>query len=94
MACFGGRAANAPDRRAAAGPNQFNRRRRQFATAGGGQTLCDRRLPVLGNTLLPEEAIKAITDRHTGTNLLAEDIVSTIKELQAEYHARGYDTIG
>jgi hemolysin activation/secretion protein len=49
---------------------------------------------VLGNTLLPEEAIKAITDRHTGTNLLAEDIVSAIKELNAEYHARGYDTIG
>jgi hemolysin activation/secretion protein len=48
---------------------------------------------VLGNTLLPDEAIKAIFDRHTGTNVGFEDVSSGIKELQAEYHARGYDTI-
>jgi len=48
---------------------------------------------VTGNTLLPEEAVKAILDRHTGTNLAPEDIIGAIKELQAEYHARGYDTI-
>jgi hemolysin activation/secretion protein len=48
---------------------------------------------VLGNTLLPEETIKAIFGRHTGTNVGFEDVSSGIKELQAEYHARGYDTI-
>jgi hemolysin activation/secretion protein len=48
---------------------------------------------VLGNTLLPEEAIKAIFDRHTGTNVGFEDVSAGIKELKAEYHARGYDTI-
>ena len=48
---------------------------------------------VLGNTLLPEEAIKGIFDRHTGTNVGFEDISAGIKELKAEYHARGYDTI-
>ena len=48
---------------------------------------------VTGNTLLPEEALRAILDRHTGTNLAPEDIIGAIKELKAEYHARGYDTI-
>ena len=48
---------------------------------------------VMGNTLLPEEALRAILDRHTGTNLAPEDIISAIKDLKAEYHARGYDTV-
>jgi hemolysin activation/secretion protein len=48
---------------------------------------------VTGNTLLPEEAVRAIVERHTGTNLAPEDILGAIKDLQAEYHARGYDTI-
>jgi hemolysin activation/secretion protein len=51
------------------------------------------RYEVTGNTLLPEEALRAILDRHTGTNLAPEDIISAIKDLKAEYHARGYDTI-
>src|ERR1017187_2160919 len=41
---------------------------------------------VLGITLLPEETIKAIFGRHTGTNVGFEDVSSGIKELQAEYH--------
>jgi hemolysin activation/secretion protein len=48
---------------------------------------------VLGNTLLPQETVQAIFGRHTGTNVGFEDVSSGIKELQAEYHARGYDTI-
>jgi hemolysin activation/secretion protein len=48
---------------------------------------------VLGNTLLPDEALKAIFGRHTGTNVGFEDVAGGMKELQDEYHARGYDTI-
>jgi len=48
---------------------------------------------VLGNTLLPAQTVQAIFGRHTGTNIGFEDVSSGIKELQAEYHARGYDTI-
>jgi len=48
---------------------------------------------VLGNTLLPDQALQAIFARHTGTNVGFEDVSSGIKELQAEYHARGYDTV-
>jgi hemolysin activation/secretion protein len=51
------------------------------------------RYDVQGNTLLPEEAVRAITQRHTGTNLAPDDITGAIKDLQAEYHARGYDTV-
>jgi hemolysin activation/secretion protein len=48
---------------------------------------------VQGNTLLPEATVKAIFDRHIGTNVGFEDVSAGIKELKAEYHARGYDTI-
>ena len=48
---------------------------------------------VLGNTLLPDDTLKAIFDRHTGLNIGFDDISSALKELQLEYHLRGYDTI-
>jgi hemolysin activation/secretion protein len=48
---------------------------------------------VAGNTLLPEKTLKAILSKHTGTNITFADIAGAVKELQLEYHNRGYDTV-
>jgi hemolysin activation/secretion protein len=48
---------------------------------------------VEGNTLLPEKVVNGILSQHTGTNVTFEDVGSAVKELQLEYHNRGYDTI-
>jgi hemolysin activation/secretion protein len=62
---------------------------------GPGQTLHFEvsRYEVTGNTLLPEKVLEGIFSRHTGTNITFEDVASAEKELQLEYHNRGYDTI-
>jgi hemolysin activation/secretion protein len=48
---------------------------------------------VLGNTLLPRKVLDGILAKHTGTNVTFADVASAVKELQLEYHDRGYDTI-
>jgi len=48
---------------------------------------------VLGNTLLPQKVLDGILAKHTGTNVTFADVASAVKELQLEYHDRGYDTI-
>jgi hemolysin activation/secretion protein len=47
----------------------------------------------MGNTLLPEKAAAGILSRHTGTNITFDDVAKAAKELQLEYHNRGYDTV-
>jgi hemolysin activation/secretion protein len=51
------------------------------------------RYEVTGNTLLPEEVVDGILSKHTGTNITFVDVGAAVKELQLEYHDRGYDTI-
>jgi hemolysin activation/secretion protein len=60
-----------------------------------GQTLhfLVSRYEVTGNTLLPKKVLDGIFARHTGTNITFDDVASAEKELQLEYHNRGYDTI-
>ncbi len=48
---------------------------------------------VTGNTLLSEKTLQSIFSKHTGTNITKADFVSAVKELQLEYHDRGYDTV-
>jgi hemolysin activation/secretion protein len=48
---------------------------------------------VEGNTLLPGKVVNGILSQHTGTNVTFDDVGSAVKELQLEYHNRGYDTI-
>jgi hemolysin activation/secretion protein len=48
---------------------------------------------VTGNTLLPEKVLEGILSKHTGTNVTFENVTSAVKELQLEYHNRGFDTI-
>ena len=48
---------------------------------------------VLGNTLLPRKILDGILTKHTGTNVTFADVASAVKELQLEYHDRGFDTI-
>ncbi len=48
---------------------------------------------VTGNTLLPEKTLKTILSKHTGANVTFADVASAVKELQLEYHNRGYDTV-
>lgn len=51
------------------------------------------RYEVLGNTLLPQTAVSKITSKHIGTNITFVEVAAAVKELQLEYHDRGYDTI-
>jgi hemolysin activation/secretion protein len=51
------------------------------------------RYDVMGNTLLPKKVLDGIVSKHTGTNITFDDVASAEKELQLEYHNRGYDTI-
>jgi hemolysin activation/secretion protein len=51
------------------------------------------RYEVEGNTLLPEKVLDGILAQHTGTNVTFDDVGGAVKELQLEYHNRGYDTI-
>jgi hemolysin activation/secretion protein len=51
------------------------------------------RYEVTGNTRLPEKALNDILSRHTGTNVTFDDVSRAVKELQLEYHNRGFDTI-
>jgi hemolysin activation/secretion protein len=48
---------------------------------------------VLGNHLLAEDTLQNIFAKHVGTNLNFEDIVDAAKELQEEYHDRGFDLV-
>jgi hemolysin activation/secretion protein len=48
---------------------------------------------VMGNTLLPQKVLDGILSKHTGTNVTFADVASAVKELQLEYHGRGFDTI-
>jgi hemolysin activation/secretion protein len=48
---------------------------------------------ILGNTLLSDRVLNDILSRHVGTNVTFDDVASAVKELQLEYHNRGYDTI-
>ena len=48
---------------------------------------------VEGSTLLPEKVLSGILAKHTGTNVTFDDVAGAVKELQMEYHNRGYDTI-
>jgi hemolysin activation/secretion protein len=67
---------------------------RSSATAtNAGPTFWVQGYEVHGNTLLSEATLKAIFARHTGTRVTKEDIFAALKDLQLEYHARGYDTI-
>ncbi len=52
-----------------------------------------REYEVAGNSLLPQQTVKTILSRHTGTNVTFTDVADGVKELQMEYHNRGYDTI-
>jgi hemolysin activation/secretion protein len=51
------------------------------------------RYEVAGNTLLAPKVLDGILSKHTGTNVTFADVASAVKELQLEYHNRGYDTI-
>jgi hemolysin activation/secretion protein len=51
------------------------------------------RYEVTGNTLLPDKAVTEILSKHTGTNITFDDVSKAVKELQLEYHNRGYDTV-
>ena len=51
------------------------------------------RYELMGNTLLPDKALAGILSRHTGTNITFDDVSKAVKELQLEYHNRGYDTV-
>ena len=51
------------------------------------------RYEVMGNTLLPAKVLDGVLSKHTGTNVTYQDVASGVKELQLEYHNRGYDTI-
>jgi hemolysin activation/secretion protein len=46
-----------------------------------------------GNTLLPAKTLNAILTRHTGTNISFDEVTAALKDLQMEYHNRGYDTV-
>jgi hemolysin activation/secretion protein len=48
---------------------------------------------VTGNTLLPGRVLEGILSKHAGTNMTFVDVAGAVKELQLEYHNRGYDTI-
>jgi len=48
---------------------------------------------VEGNTLLSKKVVDGILSKHTGTNITFADVGAAVKELQLEYHNRGYDTI-
>ncbi len=48
---------------------------------------------VEGNTLLSEKVIDSALTNHTGTNVTFQDVAVAVKELQLEYHNRGYDTV-
>ena len=48
---------------------------------------------VTGNSLLPLETLQSTLWKYTGTNIGFTDIASAVKDLQKEYHARGYDTV-
>jgi hemolysin activation/secretion protein len=48
---------------------------------------------VMGNTLLPKKVLDGILAKHTGTNVTFADVAGAVKELQLEYHNRGFDTI-
>jgi hemolysin activation/secretion protein len=52
-----------------------------------------RRYILTGNTLLPYQVVDEILARHTGTNVTFEDVAAAVKELQMEYHNRGFDTV-
>jgi hemolysin activation/secretion protein len=51
------------------------------------------RYEVTGNTLLPAKILDGILSQHTGSNVTFVDVAAAVKELQLEYHNRGYDTI-
>jgi len=46
-----------------------------------------------GNTLLPGKIYNGVLSKHTGTNVTFADVAAAVKELQLEYHNRGYDTV-
>ncbi|HEY3860788.1 MAG TPA: ShlB/FhaC/HecB family hemolysin secretion/activation protein [Verrucomicrobiae bacterium] len=50
------------------------------------------RYDVAGNTLLPEKVLHGILAKHTG-DVTFVDVAKAVKELQMEYHDRGFDTI-
>lgn len=47
---------------------------------------------ILGNTLIPDQMLNKIFAPHVGANVTFDDVASAVKELQLEYHNRGYDT--
>ena len=51
------------------------------------------RYDVEGNTLLPDNTVSGVMSDHTGTNITFDEVAAAVKELQLEYHNRGYDTI-
>ncbi len=70
----------------------------QTTNAAGAATTAETRFSVkdyeiIGNTLLPEKAVQAIVTKHAGTNINFDEVTSVLKELQMEYHQRGYDTV-
>jgi hemolysin activation/secretion protein len=48
---------------------------------------------VVGNDLLPDDTLQYIFAKHVGTNLEFIGIVDAAKELQQEYHDRGFDLV-
>lgn len=48
---------------------------------------------VTGNTLLPEKVVNEIFAKRAGTNVTFDDVAGAEKELQLEYHNRGFDTV-
>lgn len=61
-------------------------------------TNSERQFPILtyqiaGNSLLPWEVFRTIFLKYTGTNITFTDITKAAKELQMEYHDRGFDTV-
>jgi len=48
---------------------------------------------IMGNSLLPQKVLDDVLVKHTGTNVTFADVAAAVKELQMEYHNRGYDTI-
>jgi hemolysin activation/secretion protein len=51
------------------------------------------RYEVEGNTLLQETVLVDALSKYTGTNITFNEVGGAVKELQMEYHNRGYDTV-
>src|SRR5690349_8719341 len=48
---------------------------------------------VQGNTVLKEEIVAGILEKHSGTNIGVNDIVQAASDLRMEYRTRGYPTV-